>query len=83
MGFLKFGAKEKLQAIVINKDEFEKTRETINTENNLIRCPKCGHLISKTANQLATLQHKGSISIIKLGSIQTQCVDCGSIIEIK
>lgn len=81
MAIQKKGAVEKIAVKAVNKSEFDSMYKMIGDENKLVKCPACGRLLSKVAEEGKTLQYKGSQTIVKNGSIMIKCVTCGKIVE--
>ena len=77
----KFGSPEKIKLTIISKAQFEDDYAEIVNKNNLVKCPTCDKLLSKVDGEKCTLQHRGSVTIIKSGKISTKCPGCGTIIE--
>lgn len=77
----KIGSPEKIGIKIIGNKEFENQYKDIINENNLIRCPKCNRLISKTSSKgKKTLQHKGMKAVID-GNLSVKCTLCGNICQ--
>lgn len=69
--------------IKINKVEqkvFDNKRDNISRENNLVRCPTCGKLLSKVLDESKTIQHRGLQAVVS-GVVIIKCMDCDTIIE--
>ena len=82
MAIQKKGAVEKIAVKSVNKSEFESMYKMIDDENKLVKCPACGRLLSKVAEEGKTIQYKGSRAIVKEGVVMIQCTTCGHIVEI-
>jgi phage FluMu protein Com len=80
----KHGSPNRITKLVKSSEEFEKIREDISSENNLVRCPTCNHLIAKSSSDgYLDFQHKkANILVNNPKSISAKCPVCGSIINI-
>ncbi len=81
----KKGAPEKIVKVIkiIGDAQFCRMKDEIGKENNLIRCPKCGKLLSKVTSDRKTLQHRGLEVVIEDGIIHVRCTKCGTPISIE
>ena len=80
----KTGTNEKIGQIAKTSEEFEKIRQDVSKENNLVRCPTCEHLIAKiSTNGYVDLQHKKEAMLIKgAESVSVRCPVCGNVINV-
>jgi len=69
---------------IVSEQDFNLMYKMVEDDNNLIRCPKCGRLVSKlSSDKENSIQHKGLKAIIKNAEkIYIKCVDCGTTIEL-
>ena len=78
----KKGVKKVAKITIVSSDHFDKERDNISKENNLVRCPSCGKLVSKVSEDGFTLQHRGLSSVIH-GSVDVRCPECDTVINIQ
>jgi hypothetical protein len=83
MAINKIGDKQVINIVMVGKQEFADDYKKISSENNLVRCPSCNRLISKTSDSGCTIQHRGSTCILRSGQIDIKCTLCGSVIELE
>ena len=80
----KKGTSEKIIQMAKTSEEFEKIRQTISQENELIRCETCQHLIAKKSSKgYIDLQHRKESMIIKEPKeMSVRCPVCGNVTKI-
>ena len=76
----KNGIKKVAKITIISEDHFDKERDSISKENNLVRCPSCGKLLSKIGDSGKTIQHRGSQSIVR-GEVEIKCPECSTVVS--
>ena len=70
------GEAKKVKVTVVSSDSFDKAMEDISKENNLVRCPGCGKLISKVSEDGKTIQNRGLQAICRGGDLTVKCPEC-------
>ena len=78
----KNGIKKVAKVTIVSSDHFDKERDNISKENNLVRCPKCGKLVSKVSEDGFTFQHRGFSAVVH-GSSDVKCSECDTVINIQ
>jgi hypothetical protein len=72
--------KKEVNIKIVDKQQFESLNNKIDKENNLVRCVKCGHLLSKSLEDMKTIQHRGIRAIVS-GKVTLCCPECKTIIS--
>ena len=77
--FEKIGSPQKIEVAKDDKS-FLELREKISKNNDLIRCPKCSHLIAKRLDNKLDVQHKKVAMVItEPKNIQVKCPVCDTV----
>jgi len=81
MSIAKYGTPEKIDIKKVEGTQFDRFYDSICAENNLVKCPHCGKLISKMSlDKNKTLQHRGMKAVVE-GDITIKCYQCGEVIK--
>jgi phage FluMu protein Com len=83
MSLQKFGVAQKIKTVVSNEQEFEALRDEIVSNNNLVRCTKCGKLLAKTANGMISVKRKDVDFIAKVAEVKIKCPVCATTNEVQ
>lgn len=81
MSIAKVGTPEKMLLTIQSSESFQKEFEKISKANNLVRCPTCEQLVSKTSSEGKTIQHRKQKAIIH-GSMIIKCCQCETVFRI-
>lgn len=65
MAIYKQGMPSKITDVTKNDADFEKLRERVAKENNLVRCGNCAHLLAKKSENVTDIQHKRAIFTVE------------------
>jgi hypothetical protein len=77
MSLEKVGASEKILEVAKNTKEFEKLRENIAKDNNLVKCSRCEKLIAKRGSSgEVDIKHQNLIVVTNTPSVIV-CTKCG------
>ena len=81
MSFYKEGTPNKITNVTNSDAQFNKLRERIASENNLIRCPSCDHLLAKkSADGALDIQHKKlNVVAASHNGMQMRCPVCQAV----
>jgi len=78
MPIQKIGVVHKIKTLATNEQEFEQLKNKIISNNNLIRCNKCGKLLAKSDSNLVSLKRKDIDIIANVNSISIKCPICST-----
>lgn len=76
MALQKYGTVQKIKTVVSNDKEFEALRDEIVSNNNLIRCGRCGKLLAKSYNDMISVKRKDVDIVAKVTDIKIKCPVC-------
>ncbi len=76
MALNKVGVAQKIKTVVSNEKEFEALRDEIVSNNNLIRCNRCGKLLAKSHNDMISVKRKDVDLVVKASDAKIKCPVC-------
>lgn len=76
MSINKVGTPAKIKTVVSNEKEFETLRDEIISNNNLIRCDRCGKLLAKSFNDMISVKRKDVDLVVKAADAKIKCPVC-------
>lgn len=81
MAIFKKGTPNIITDVASTDSDFDKLRERVAKENNLVRCVSCSHLLAKkSADGVLDVQHKKAVFLIeKAEKVDIKCPICQSI----
>ena len=85
MSIKKVGTPEKIIQTASSKEDFEKMKDDIAKENNLVRCGHCGKLIAKVSSDGETMNiQKSRMDVIaRVTEAKIKCPKCGEVSQVK